>query len=229
MELLASLGREALVGSSSNSPDHPSGGGLPLAGQAGRQYFLLVEQADWACERGTLSNPENQIRIKGVNVPTSVSQTGDLNRAQYYELIRNQIEHEDQTVNQRVIWQIISQAFFFGAYASLVTAPQQARDPVFQALQQFLLWAMPVAALLAGLLTYMSILASLRTMAYLRGLYENYANEGRPDDASSKLYPDIHGPAQARRWAIFTPLAMPLVFIITWIAVIAWLIVASWS
>jgi hypothetical protein len=145
MELLASLGREALVSSSSNSPDHPSGGGLPLAGQAGRQYFLLVEQADWACERGTLSNPENQIRIKGVNVPTSVSQTGDLNRAQYYELIRNQIEHEDQTVNQRVIWQIISQAFFFGAYASLVTAPQQARDPVFQALQQFLLWAMPMS------------------------------------------------------------------------------------
>jgi hypothetical protein len=72
---------------------------------------------------------------------------------------------------------------------------------VFQALQQFLLWAMPVAALLAGLLTYMSILASLRTMSYLRGLYESYAKEERRDDASSKLYPDIHGPVHARRWA----------------------------
>jgi hypothetical protein len=164
-----------------------------------------------------------------VNVSTAVSRTGDLNRAEYYELIRGQIEHEDQTVNQRVIWQIISQAFFFGAYASLVTAPQQARDPVFQALQQFLLWAMPVAALLAGLLTYMSILASLRTMSYLRSLYESYAKEERRDDASSKLYPDIHGPAHARRWAVLTPLAMPLVFIATWIAVIVWLVLASWS
>ena len=160
---------------------------------------------------------------------SDVPDTGDLSRAQYYELIRSQIEHEDQTVNQRVIWQIISQAFFFGAYASLVTAPQQAKDPVFQTLQQFLLWAMPVAALLAGMLTYMSILASLRTMSYLRGLYESYAKEGRQDDASSKLYPDIHGPANARRWALLTPLAMPLVFIVTWIAVVVWLILASWS
>jgi hypothetical protein len=48
---------------------------------------------------------------------------GDLSRAEFYQLIRGQIEHEEETVNQRVMWQIISQAFFFGAYASLLNAP----------------------------------------------------------------------------------------------------------
>ena len=134
-----------------------------------------------------------------------MSETGDLNRAEFYQLIRSQIEHGDQTVNQRVIWQIISQAFFFGAYASLLNAPQQAKDSVFEALQQFLLWILPIAALLVGALTYMSIIASLRTMAYLRRLYEDYAEARRHEDPSSKLYPDIHGPVSVRRWALFAP------------------------
>ena len=158
-----------------------------------------------------------------------MSEPGDLSRAEFYQLIRGQIEHEDETVNQRVMWQIISQAFFFGAYASLLNAPPQAKDAVVDALRHLLVWGVPIAALLAGAITYSSILASLRTMAYLRRLYENYAMAKRNDDPSSKLYPDIHGPASVRGWALVSPIAMPLVFMVTWLMVLVTVLIVSLS
>ena len=33
------------------------------------------------------------------------SRTGELTRAQYYDRIRSQIEHEDELINLRVVWQ----------------------------------------------------------------------------------------------------------------------------
>ena len=50
------------------------------------------------------------------------SKSGELSLAELYVLIRNQIEHENDLVNQRGIWQILTQPFFFGAYALLNVA-----------------------------------------------------------------------------------------------------------
>jgi hypothetical protein len=49
-----------------------------------------------------------------------MADSGELTRAEHYDRIRNQIEHEDQQVNLRVIWQLIAQAFFFSAYTTLL-------------------------------------------------------------------------------------------------------------
>jgi hypothetical protein len=38
-----------------------------------------------------------------------------------YNLVRQQIEHEDELVNQRVNWLLFSQAFFFGTFATILT------------------------------------------------------------------------------------------------------------
>jgi hypothetical protein len=51
-----------------------------------------------------------------------VDEGGELSCAEYYQFIKRQIDHQDNLVNQRVIWQIIAQAFFFSAYASLMNA-----------------------------------------------------------------------------------------------------------
>ena len=97
---------------------------------------------------------------------------GELSLAELYGLIRSQIEHENDLVSQRVIWQILTQVFFFGAYASLLNAPLEAKNSLFETEQILLLWRMPTAALLAGLLTYVGILSSLKTIVHLRQLYE---------------------------------------------------------
>jgi hypothetical protein len=88
-----------------------------------------------------------------------MSDDGDLTRADYYRLIRSQIEHEDELVNLRVVRQLLVQSFFFSAYATLLDAPQQAKEMVFERMQQLLTWLIPVAALLAG---FSPLSASLR-------------------------------------------------------------------
>lgn len=153
---------------------------------------------------------------------------GELTLAELYTLIRSQIEHENELLSQRVIWQILTQAFFFGAYASLLNAPKEAKNSLFESEQTLLLWLMPVAALLAGLVAYISIVSSLKTIVHLRELYEEHARLKSPGDPSSKLYPDIQGPVRLGNLAIFSPGMMPIVFTVAWFLVLGRLVVAWW-
>jgi hypothetical protein len=59
------------------------------------------------------------------------NRTGDLTRAQYYDRIRSQIEHEDELINLRVVWQLLAQSFFFSTYASLLNVDKQAKSVWF--------------------------------------------------------------------------------------------------
>lgn len=121
---------------------------------------------------------------------------GNLRRAELYQLIRSQIEHEDELVNLRVVWQLLVQSFFFSAYAALLTAKEPAKNPAFENLQQLLIWLIPVVALCAGLLTFISTFTALRSIRYLRQLYENYDQRVQERDPSAKLFPAIQGPSR---------------------------------
>ena len=154
------------------------------------------------------------------------AKNGELTLAELYTLIRSQIEHENELLSQRVIWQILTQAFFFGAYAALLNAPKEAKNHLFESEQALLLWLMPVAALLAGVLAYISIISSLKTIVYLRQLYEEHARSKSPADPSSKWYPHIQGPPQLGTMAMFSPGMMPIVFTVAWIVVLARLVIA---
>ena len=156
-----------------------------------------------------------------------MNQTGEQTKAEYYGLIRGQIEHQDNLVNQRVIWQIISQSFFFGAYASLLNAPKEAKSAFFEAEQILLIWLLPIAGLLAGALTYASIIASLKSIEHLHKLYDEYARS-RADDVSSKLFPYIQGPPHLLKWAKVSPTWMPVVFSVAWLLVLGQLIYTAW-
>jgi hypothetical protein len=158
-----------------------------------------------------------------------VDDAGELSLAEYYGLIRTQIEHEDTLVNQRVIWQIISQAFIFSAYATLLNAPKEAKTPLLEASQLLLVWVLPVAALCVGLLTSASIRSSVQTISYLGTLYEEYSQSKAAADPSSKLYPDIQGPRHLRKWAQFSPIAIPVLFMVTWSIVLVRLLLSLWQ
>lgn len=156
-----------------------------------------------------------------------MNQAGDQTQAEYYGLIRGQIEHYDNLVNQRVIWQIITQSFFFGAYSPLLLSPKEAKTPLFEAEQMLMLWLIPIAGLLAGALTYASIIASLKAIEHLHHLYDDYAR-ARSDDASAKLFPHIQGPPHLLKWSKLSPTWMPMVFSVTWLLVLGRLIYAAW-
>jgi len=156
------------------------------------------------------------------------TKSGELSLAELYPLFRSQIEHENDLVSQRVIWQILTQAFFFGAYATLLNASKEAKNSLFESEQTLLLWLMPTAALFAGLLTYIGILSSLKTIVHLRQLYEGHVKSKAPGDPSSKLYPDIQAPPQLRNLSLLSPAVLPIVFTITWLLVLGRLLIAWW-
>ena len=157
-----------------------------------------------------------------------MNQAGEQSKAEYYGLIRGQIEHHDNLVNQRVIWQIISQSFFFGAYASLLNAPKEAKSPLFEAEQLLLIWLLPIAGLLAGALTYAGIIASLKSIEHLHKLYDEYIRS-RPDDISNKLLPHIQGPPYLLKLANISPTWMPVIFSAAWLLVLGRLVLAAWG
>jgi hypothetical protein len=135
---------------------------------------------------------------------------GDLSLAELYSVIRGQIDHEDDLVSQRVLWVLLTQAL-------LLNAPKEARNSLFEAEQTLLLWLLPTAALLTGLLAYLGIALSLKSIAYLRHLYEDHVQAKALGDHSTKFYPDIQGPPYLRRLAFLTPAWMPMILIIAWL------------
>ena len=93
-----------------------------------------------------------------------MNESGDLTRAEFYDRLKAQIEHEDELINIRVVWQLLAQSFLFSTYATLLNAKGEAKSQLFVQQQEFLLWAVPVVALIAGLLASISIYTSIYTL-----------------------------------------------------------------
>lgn len=128
-----------------------------------------------------------------------------------YTVTRTQIEHYDNSVNQRVIWLSIGQSFFFNVYAMLVTA--KAPTPPLFAKQQMLAVIFPIAALLVAVFTLVDVIAGL---LYLRKLRLNY--KGVTDGSSKEnLYPMINGNKRDRFFQRLSPIMIPILFIATWL------------
>lgn len=89
-----------------------------------------------------------------------MDKNGELSPAELYSVIRGQINHEDDLVSQRVLWALLPQAFFIGAYVGLLNAPSEPQNALFGEEQTLLLWLLPTAAFLTGLLAYVGIVSS---------------------------------------------------------------------
>lgn len=131
--------------------------------------------------------------------------------SELYKVTRAQIEHHDNAVNSRVIWLSIGQSFFFNVYAMLVTA--KAPTPELFKKQQMLAVIFPIAALIVALFTFIDVMAGL---IYLRKLRLNYkaATNGSSGEAP---FPMLNGNKFDRTLQRLSPIAISLVFIITWL------------
>ena len=82
---------------------------------------------------------------------------------------------------------------------------------------------LPVAALLAGFFSSLSVFTSLASVNHLRELYHNYAAT-REEDTTSRLFPPIQAPEGIRKLAQLSPIGLPLLFIVAWAVVLFGLI-----
>jgi hypothetical protein len=134
--------------------------------------------------------------------------------SELYRAIRSQMEHLNNTMAQRVIWLTIGQSFFFGAFATLVTAKEGSPEmaPVYHGLVN----ALPIAAMCSVVLTFIDVIASIVYLKGLRKTYEEAPKNAQVDD----YYPLIHGAKGHRIFQHLSPVLLPVLFLATWIILI---------
>jgi hypothetical protein len=147
--------------------------------------------------------------------PEAINPPKSLPAADFYQLIHEQISNEDDSMNQRVNWLIISQSFFFSGFATLLSSPPKPEDNGYADLHDLLFWIIPSVSLMTSLLIYIGILTSLFYMARLRRSFQTY-----PSDNTTEHFPPIQGTTTTRRLAQLPAIVVPLLFICTWVVLL---------
>jgi hypothetical protein len=127
------------------------------------------------------------------------------------ESIRRRLEHEDNLVNQRLSWILMSQAFLLTGYAILLNAPTSLRSELLVRHHGLLLWLIPLTGLVTVWLIWLAILGALIAMKDLRAA----AARHRGVDAAH-----IQGRGLTRWLGLCAPLLIPPVFLLTWFFII---------
>jgi len=129
-----------------------------------------------------------------------------------YRLVRQQIEHEDNLVSQRLSWLLGSQSFLFTAYAISLNGPVQIRTKPYESTISLLILLLPLVSILSALLIWLAVIAGVWTMFKLRRAYlvgfRNIFDDGVPTVQS------IGGPLVLGH---FAPVLLPALFIVIWL------------
>ena len=127
------------------------------------------------------------------------------------EIIRRRLEHEDNLVNQRLSWILMSQAFLLSGYAILLNAPIDLRSEMYARHHALLMWLIPLTGTATVLLIWVSIVGALLAMRDLRARAATY-----PGFDSSH----IQGRGITRWLGMAAPLLVPAVFLLSWLLII---------
>jgi hypothetical protein len=132
--------------------------------------------------------------------------------ADWYRTIRDQIQHEDILIVQRLSWLMAAQSFFFTGYAIVAGASPQVRNPLSAKQQDLLFNIIPAVACISDILIYCSVIAGVLALYRLR---KAYAAHVFPLGG----FPEIQG-SQLTRWlGIASPIFLPVVFLVAWLIV----------
>jgi hypothetical protein len=130
--------------------------------------------------------------------------------ADAYRLVREQIQHEDNLIAQRLSWLIASQAFMFSAYAITLNMPERTHASRFSSQQQLLALLIPIVAGCIGVLVMVAMAAGVLAMADLRRAYRRMAPHTGPCSVP------IQGSSRTRLLGLVTPLLLPPLFTGVW-------------
>ncbi|HUN87250.1 MAG TPA: hypothetical protein VMU28_00570 [Terriglobales bacterium] len=132
-----------------------------------------------------------------------------------YRLVRQQIEHEDNLVSQRLSWLLGSQSFLFTAYAISLNGPAQIRSKDLESHIGLLLLILPLVSIISAFLIWMAVLAGTWTMYQLRRVYEHEFVQ-----FFGRQLPPVQSTGRALLFGHFAPVILPPVFMVVWLLLI---------
>jgi hypothetical protein len=108
----------------------------------------------------------------------------------WYHSVRDQIQHEDSLIMQRLAWLTAAQSFLFTAYAITANASPQPNNPVSVKQQDLLFIIIPAVACLCDVLIYCSVIAGILVQNRLRDAYATHVAsvDGFPGDPRKPLH-----------------------------------------
>jgi len=130
---------------------------------------------------------------------------------EHYRIIRSQIEHEDNVINQRLSWFVAAQAFLFTANAMVLNAPPTPLFPQFRATVRLLTLLVPIVSVCSCLVLYTTVIAGVLALRNLR----EFASR-RADLQETGHLPPIHGSSVTRTLGLAVPLLLPILFLVVW-------------
>jgi hypothetical protein len=128
----------------------------------------------------------------------------------WYRAIRDQIQHEDNLIVQRLAWLMAAQSFFFTGNAIIANGTPTPRNQLLAKQQDLLFNIIPAVACLSDLLIYASVIAGILALHRLRHTYSQHVAPG-------DFIPAIQGSGLTRWLGIASPLLLPVVFLTAWL------------
>lgn len=132
-----------------------------------------------------------------------------------YRMVRQQIEHEDNLVSQRLSWLLGSQSFLFTAYAINLNGPLKLHILAYEGTAALLMTLVPLVAILSAFLIGLTVWAGMWTMQKLRSRYGRQLMEIFHDE-----FPPIQSTGGALFLGHFAPVFLPVLFIVIWMLLI---------
>jgi hypothetical protein len=132
--------------------------------------------------------------------------------ADWYRLVRPQIEFEDGLITQRLSWFVAAQSFLFSAYAITLNAPKDPAVQGFRDQQHLVYHLIPVVAVASGVLIYLAVVGGVIAQVKLR----RFLKSRIPTERLAE-FPPVQGILETRALGMAAPLGLPLVFVAVWI------------
>jgi hypothetical protein len=129
--------------------------------------------------------------------------------ADRFNLVRSQIQQEDNLITQRLNWFLTSQSFLFTAYAIIATGPKITfANP---RLHMLLMQVVPLLAIVVGVLILLAIVAGAIALEQLRRGFVPYEAAARAVNL-----PPVQGHRSTRVLGMIAPILLPITFVVIW-------------
>lgn len=130
-----------------------------------------------------------------------------------YRLYREQVDHEDDLINQRLSLLVASQSFLFSAYAVVLNGAASTRGSLFAFQHRVIFWSIPFIATTLCWFISCSVRAAMLSMRHIRVRWEAYRENGLIPECA----PELQGEDETRKLGQLAPRLLPYIFIAVWV------------
>ncbi len=134
-----------------------------------------------------------------------------LSAMERYEIVRSQIEHEDNVINQRMNWFVSAQAFLFTANAIVLNSPPTPSFPEARQAERLLIVLIPTVSIICSLVVYATVVGGVLALRNLRRSFSE-----QTDLQGTGNLPPLHGKFLTRSLGLAAPVVLPMVFLVAW-------------